>query len=320
MSLPVRTVDLVGVGLNATDTVIVVDHYPERGSKIGYREETVMPGGQVASTVVACAMWGLQARYVGKLGDDDAARLHAREFERIGVEARIVNVAGAASHKSLILVDHDGERTVLGRRDPRLTLQPEEIQREWILGARALHVDGYDTAAATLAATWAREAGVPVIADIDEPYPGVEALLEKIDYLIVSRDFPCALMGEKDHAKALRTMHDRFHNVLSATTLGPGGVLAFDGSQFLYSPAYNVPVVDTTGAGDTFHAGFIYGLLQGWSMDRILDFSCAAAARNCMFTGARGGLGTVESVQELMAETPHHPAPDYIAPLVPIAV
>lgn len=318
MASSVRSVDLVGVGLNATDTVIVVDHYPERGSKIGYRDETVMPGGQVASTVVACSQWGLSTRYVGKLGEDDAARLHAREFERAGVEARIVNVAGAASHKSLILVDHEGERTVLGRRDPRLTLQPAELEREWIESARALHVDGYDTAAATLAATWAHEAGVPVIADIDEPYPGVEGLLEKIDYLIVSRDFPCALMGEKDHAKALRAMHARFGNTLSATTLGPGGVLAFDGKQFFYSAAYNVPVVDTTGAGDTFHAGFIFGLLQSWTLDRILDFSCAAAARNCMFTGARGGLGKVEEIEALMAATPHHPAPDYIAPLLAI--
>lgn len=318
MSLPVRSVDLVGVGLNATDTVIAVDHYPERGSKIGYRDETVMPGGQVASTVVACARWGLNSRYVGKLGDDDAARLHAREFERAGVEARIVNVPGAASHKSLILVDHDGERTVLGRRDPRLTLRPEEIQREWIVNARALHVDGYDTAAATLAATWAREAGVPVIADLDEPYPGVEELLEKIDYLIVSRDFPCALMGETDYAKALQAMHERFGNALSATTLGPGGVLAFDGRQFFYCAAFNVPVVDTTGAGDTFHAGFIFGLLQGWPLERILEFSCAAAARNCMFTGARGGLGTVAEIESIVAATPRHRVPAYVAPLLAI--
>ena len=77
-------VDVVGVGLNATDTILQLSEFPECGSKVEYETEHVMPGGQVATTVVACQTWGLSTRYVGKLGDDDAARLHAREFEQIG--------------------------------------------------------------------------------------------------------------------------------------------------------------------------------------------------------------------------------------------
>src|SRR5271154_947499 len=167
-------IDLVGVGLNATDTLIPLASYPERGSKMEYRSETVLPGGQVASTVVACQHWGMRTRYVGKLGEDAAAALHWEAFAREGVETRIVTVPGGVSPQSLILVDGSGERTVLNRRDDRLVLQPEEIAREWIVNARALHVDGHDTAAATLAASWAREAGVPVIADLDELYPRAE--------------------------------------------------------------------------------------------------------------------------------------------------
>jgi sugar/nucleoside kinase (ribokinase family) len=299
-------VDLVGVGLNATDTLIPVGGFPVRGSKVEYTVETVMPGGQVASTVVACQTWGLNTRYVGKLGDDDAARLHANEFARTGVEAQLINVPNAASPKSLILVDHDGERTVLCRRDERLVLRPEELQREWIVNARALHVDGYDTAAAIRAARWAREAGVPVVADLDEIYPGVEELIENIDYLIVSRDFPCRLMKETNLKAALQQMQQRYGCLLTAGTLGPDGVLAWDGKDFHYSSAYCVPVVDTTGAGDIFHAGFIYGLLQGWPLDRQLDFSCAAAALNCMANGARGGIQSVDTIEALMAKTPRY--------------
>ncbi|HEY4010381.1 MAG TPA: carbohydrate kinase family protein, partial [Acidobacteriaceae bacterium] len=129
------------MGLNATDTLIRLSEFPLRGSKLEYDAESLMPGGQVASTVVACQTWGLQTRYVGKLGDDDASRLHAREFERTGVEAQLINVPNAASPKSLIMVDQDGERTVLCRRDERLILQPEELRRDWITDARALHVD-----------------------------------------------------------------------------------------------------------------------------------------------------------------------------------
>jgi len=240
-------VDLVGVGLNATDTLIPLVNYPSRGSKVEYRHATVLPGGQAATTVVACQTWGLKTRYVGKLGEDDAARLHRDAFARAGVEAQLTAVPGAASPQSLILVDEGGERTVLCRRDERLLLQPGDLRREWIENARFLHVDGYETAAATLAAQWAREAGIPVIADLDEPYPQVDKLIENVDYLIVSRDFPCRLMGGSSMEDALRLMQMRFGCRLTAATLGEDGVLAWDGRQYLHRPAYRVPVVDTTG-------------------------------------------------------------------------
>ena len=118
-------VDLVGVGLNATDTLIPLATFPARGSKMEYASSSVMPGGQVATTVVACQTWGLRTRYVGKLGDDEAARLHREAFARAGVEAQLISVPGGISPQSLILVDGGGERTVLCRRDERMMLQPE---------------------------------------------------------------------------------------------------------------------------------------------------------------------------------------------------
>jgi sulfofructose kinase len=301
-------VDLVGVGLNATDTLIPLSTYPTPGSKVEYRTAHVAPGGQVATTVVACQHWGLRTRYVGKLGDDAAAALHREAFARTGVETQLTIVPGGASPQSLILVDGEGERTVLCRRDERLILQPGDLDREWIVNARALHVDGHDTAAATVAAGWARAAGIPVIADLDETYPGVGELLDKVDYLVVSRDFPSRLMEEPNLEKALKQMQRRYGCTLTAATLGHEGVLAWDGKQLHYSAAYSVPVVDTTGAGDIFHAGFIYGLLQDWPLDRQLDFACAAAALNCMAAGARGGIQTLKAIEVLMASGSRHHA------------
>ena len=304
-------VDLVGVGLNATDTVIPLSTYPARGSKTEYSTVTTLPGGQVATTVVACQHWGLRTRYVGKLGDDLAATLHREAFSHAGpdtgVDARIITVPGAPSAQSLILVDAQGERTVLIRRDERLVLHPTDLQREWITNARALHVDGYDTEAAILAATWAREAGIPVIADLDELYPNVETLLANVDYLIVSRDFPSRLTAEPDLEQALRKMHRRFACRLTAATLGQEGVLAFDGRRLLHTPAFRVPVLDTTGAGDIFHAGFIYALLAGWPLDRQLEFACAAAALNCTAVGARGGIHSLDDIATLIATGAHYP-------------
>jgi sulfofructose kinase len=299
-------VDVVGVGLNATDTLIPVAHYPARGSKVEFRSAKVLPGGQVATAMVACQQWGLRTRYIGKVGDDSAAELHRVEFASLGVEAHLFTAPGCPSQQALILVDDAGERTVLWKRDERLTLRAEELQQEWIANARALHVDGHDTAAATAAAGWARTAGVPVIADLDELYPGVENLLSSVDYLITSRDIPGRLTEEADLRESLPALKERFRSHLTAATLGEEGVLAWDGTSFHYAPAFRVETIDTTGAGDIFHAGFIYAFLQGWPLQRQLDFACAAAALNCTAIGARGGIQSVEAINHIIAIGARH--------------
>jgi sulfofructose kinase len=298
-SLP--RVDLVGVGLNAVDTLIPLPHYPALGSKVEFRSANILPGGQVASAVIACQQWGLRTRYVGKVGEDRFAEIHRAEFAKAGVEAHLFTAQGCASQQAFILVDGTGERTVLWKRDNNLTLRPEELKQEWIVEARALHLDGHDTAAAIRAATWAKASGVAVIADLDEVYPGVQGLLGSVDYLITSRDIPGRLTGDANLRAALRALQTRYGCRLTAATLGHEGVIAWDGSQFHYAAAFRMESVDTTGAGDIFHAGFIYGLLQDWPLARQLDFACAAAALNCKAIGARGGIQTVEAIENLVS-------------------
>ena len=265
-------VDLVGVGLNATDTLIALEHFPERGSKVEYASANVLPGGQVATAVVACRSWGLSSRYVGIVGDDAAAGLHRQAFTAAGVDTQLITVPGGTSPQSLILVDSGGERTVLCRRDPRVVLQPAHLERAWIETARALHVDGYDTQAAAEAAGWARAAGIPVIADLDELYPGLDSLLVHVDYLIVSRDIPCRLTKEPDLEMALRLMQYQYGCRLAAATLGDDGVLAWDGKQMHHAPAFHVPVVDTTGAETSFMRGLSTGCCRvgRWCSNLIL--------------------------------------------------
>lgn len=304
----VPEVDLVGVGLNAIDTLIPVSHFPARGSKIEIRSTTILPGGQVATAVIACQQWGLRTRYVGKIGDDAGAALHRAEFARLGVEAHLLAATACSSQQAFILVDDSGERTVLWKRDGRLTLRPEELQRDWILHSRALHVDGHDTAAAAQAAAWARAAGIPVIADLDELYPGVEALLDNVDYLVTCRNIPAKLTGYGNLQKSLPEISRRFGCRLTGATLGQDGALAWNGEHFHYAPAFCVETVDTTGAGDIFHAGFIYALLQGWALQKQLNFACAAAAVNCTAVGARGAIASVAQIENLMTTGSRYPS------------
>src|SRR6266566_4609869 len=301
MAGPLPMVDITGVGLNATDTIIRLPHFPAFNSKVEFRSSEVLPGGQVASAIAACSTWGLKTRYAGKIGDDAFGRLQQEEMERAGVESHWVVEPNCRSQASFILVDErNGERTVLWKRDARLELRPEEIQREWVVRSKFLHVDGHDCAGAAAAARWAREASIPVIADLDNLYPGVEALLENVDYLISSREFPARLTGEHDLLVALQALSSRFGNRVVAATLGEDGVLAWDGSRFHYSPAFEVTPVDTTGAGDIFHGGFAYAQIQGWDLANALEFACAAAGLACTAPGARGGIASLHQINELI--------------------
>jgi sulfofructose kinase len=222
-------------------------------------------------------------------------------MERAGVESHWIITPNCQSQSSFILVDErNGERTVLWKRDTRLELRPDEIRREWVVRSKLLKVDGHDCAGAALAARWAREASIPVIADLDNLYPGVEDLLENVDFLISSREFPARLTSEQDLLVSLQTLSRRFGSRVAAATLGEEGVLAWDGSKFHYCPAFEVTPVDTTGAGDIFHAGFAYALIQGWDLRRALAFSCAAAGLACTAPGARGGIASVDKIENLI--------------------
>jgi sulfofructose kinase len=305
----ISVVDIVGVGLNATDTIIRLPHFPAFNSKVEFRFSEILPGGQVATAVTACSRWGLKARYVGKIGDDSAGLLQQDEMRKSGIEAHWIVVPNCQSQSSFILVDEvTGERTVLWKRDPRQELLPSEIERDWVIQARLLHVDGHDCAGATQAARWARAAHIPITADLDNLYPGVEALLENVDYAIASKEFHTRLCGESDPFVSLPAVSSRFGCRLTAATLGSDGVLAWDGARFHYSPAFDLKPVDTTGAGDVFHAAFAYALLRGDDLGRSLEFSCAAAGLDCMAMGARGGIASLEEIEGLIRNGRRKPA------------
>jgi len=292
--------DILGIGENATDTVLQLPQFPALGSKVEMLGAQIMPGGQVATALIACRRWGLRSHYVGAVGDDHAADLHRRELRRAGVHSDLVQAPRTLSQMSFILIDtSSGERTIVWRRDPRLTVPPAFLQRGWVTSARLLHVDGHDPATTSIAASWARASGIPVVADLDHLSPGLLRLLPFVDYPVTSKEFPFDATGEKNLLKALPQLQRKYGSRAVCATIGVDGALAWDGTRFWYAPSYAIRVVDTTGAGDLFHAAFSYGILHGWDLQHILDFSCAAAGLNCERLGARGGITTLARVKEL---------------------
>jgi sugar/nucleoside kinase (ribokinase family) len=257
------------------------------------REVRVEPGGQVATALITCRRLGLTARYIGSVGTDPVAEAQLSSLRRENLELHVRQVEGATSQVAVIILEEGvGERTILWRRDSRLSYPADSLSRELISSARLLHLDGCDSAAALQAARWAREAGIPVVIDIDEVYDqSTHELLRLVDYLIASSDFapdPWELAG-------------RYGCQVVGITRGPEGAVFVDRDRRLIeSPGFKVPVADTTGAGDVFHGGFIYGILQGWVLEDVIRFANAVAAMKCMQIGARRGIPTLSRVQEFL--------------------
>ena len=305
--------DVVGVGLNATDTLLLVPHFPAYAGKAPFTEEIVSPGGQVASAMVTCASLGLKTKYIGTVGDDERGRIQLASLQGSGIDLEHVQIRkGCANQSAYIIIDRaTGERTVLWRRDDCLRITPAEITPEQITCARLLHIDGHDTAAVEHAARIARAAGIPVTVDVDTIYHGFDRVLPHVDYLIASSEFPIQWTNESDPFRALEMIQKEYKMRVAAMTLGAHGSLALEDGKFVYSPAFVVNCVDTTGAGDVFHGAFCYAVLEGMPMRESLDFSNAMAALNCTALGARGGIRGRAEAMSLMSRAERRSRPEF---------
>ncbi|HEX8721764.1 MAG TPA: carbohydrate kinase family protein [Pyrinomonadaceae bacterium] len=302
---PAREFDAVGFGLNAVDHLVVVPHYPEFDTKIRLMAHERGAGGQTASTLVGLTRLGMKTAYAGRFGSDDAGRFGFGALEGEGVNVELAEVVeGARNQVAFILIDaRTGERTVIWDRDERLAYSPEDAPRGFAARGRVLHMDAHDPRACAVVAREARAAGAVVSLDIDNIYDGLEELLPHVDVLVSSKEFPRRLTGVSDERAALVETKRRLRpDALVGMTLGERGAVAFHEGRFVESPAFQVPggCRDTTGAGDAFHAGFIYGVLRGEEVEGCLTLGCAVAALKCRALGARAALPSGRELENFL--------------------
>jgi sulfofructose kinase len=303
MKQPGKT-DLLGIGLNATDTLLIVDEFPPYAGKVPLRQELMSPGGQVATAVVTCAKLGLKTKYVGTIGDDLRGQIQRESLEGTGVDTTgLIIREGAPNQTGFIIIDtRTGERTVLWQRVDALRLEKSDIDIESIRSARMLHIDGYDTEAAAYAADIAQTHGVPVSLDVDTVYPDFERVLKHVDVLVASSTWPRKWTGEDDPFRALTMLQAEYGFRVASMTLGQYGSLSLEDGVWEYSPAFEVHCADTTGAGDVFHGALCYARLRNMGAHSALEFANAAAAINCTAIGARGHIPTLPEVEAVLQQ------------------
>ncbi|HET9833627.1 MAG TPA: PfkB family carbohydrate kinase [Vicinamibacterales bacterium] len=297
--------DVAGFGLNSIDLLAVVAEYPASNSKQRLQRFMHMPGGQIATALSACAKLGLRTSYIGSFGSDPLGAMSRNSLVDVGVDvsgSRVVD--GATNQFAIIVVDaRSGDRTVLWDRHPALTFDPQDVPRAAVTSGRLLIVDCHETAAATQAARYARDAGVPTVIDVEKVRPGIGELLQQIDVLIAAQDFPSALTGYEEIGRALEALATEYPSArLVCATLGEEGSLARCDGREIRTAAFNVDCVDSTGAGDAFRGAFAAGclLMPDADVEDVLTYANAVAALNCRALGARGGLPTSVEVEELL--------------------
>lgn len=289
-----RDFDAVGFGLNAVDHLIVVPEYPHFDAKMRLLDHKQSAGGQTASAIVALQRLGLKTAYAGRFGSDAEGEFGLASVKDEGVDVEFVQVIdGARTQLAFVIIDaRSGERTIVWDRDDRLAYEPEEAPTALASRGRVLHLDAHDPPACTRMAQVARAAGTIVSADIDNIYDGLPQLLPLIDILIVSKEFPHRLTGISDERASLIELKARYGCAIVGMTLGERGAIISCEGQFIESPAFPVPggCRDTTGAGDAFRGGFLYGLLSGEDIETSLKLANAVAALKCRALGARAAL------------------------------
>lgn len=297
--------DAVGFGVNAVDYLVVVPAYPGFDTKTRLIDHMLSAGGQTASTMVGLQRLGMRTAYAGRFGSDSEGAFGLATLKDEGVGVEFVEVIeGARTQIAYIIIDApSGERTVIWDRDERLAYRADDAPETFGSLGRVLHLDAHDPPACARVASAARAAGTIVSADIDNVYEGLPLLLPHIDILISSKEFPQRLTGVSDERAALVELKARYDCSVVGMTLGERGAILYYEGVFLETPSFAVPggCRDTTGAGDAFHAGFLYGLLQGEEAEACLTLGCATAALKCRSLGARSGLPVAQELNQLIS-------------------
>jgi len=300
------TFDVVGLGCCCWDCLGIVPHYPGLDEKVGLTDLVQQGGGQAGTAMAAVARLGGRAAIVGRVGEDNFGDQTRSAFLDEGVDVRwLMTVPGATSQFAFIAVDEStGQRTIFYTHGSKGKFDPSELDRAGLLDCHCLLVDGHHNVAALAVAGWAREAGVPLVLDLERPQAEDEQLIALATHPIIPEQFALDLTGAPDPEGAAREVLRRGCEV-AVVTCGARGVVACTREGTVAVPAHDVePIVDTTGAGDVFHGAFAYGIALGYELEHNLRFASAVAALKCTQLGGRVGIPTMDQALSLMTAQP----------------
>ena len=295
---------VIGLGQCSLDNLFIIDSFPAPDTKKEIIEHETAGGGPVATALVGLSRLGIACDFYGITGDDEAGSKirESLRVENVNING-LIKRTGTASQVAFIAIEkQSGKRTIFWKRPSADPLRPDELPDSFPEGADFLLIDGLMTEVSIHAARKAREKNIPVMLDAGSIREGMIELARLSDYVVCSEEFAREFTdstGPLEPVKAILQMQSL--GARAATiTLGEKGSITVCRDDIFRTPAFSVDVVDTTGAGDVFHGGYIYGLLQKWDIRKVARFASAFAALKCRKLGGRAGMPGLKEVEALM--------------------
>jgi sulfofructose kinase len=295
--------DILGIGAAAVDDLLYIDRFPEPDTKIPIRSEQRQGGGLTATAMVAASRLGAKTAYLAILGDDDLSRFTIQELEREGVDcSAIIRRPQARPFHSRVVVDQaTGERIVLYSATGVTFLGPGDASDELIGSCRVLFLDQYGGRIGSHALNVAKSQGIPVVADVERIVDSAgEALLERADHLIIGIAMGRQVTGLEDPAAIVEALARPDRACCTVTAGALGCWYAQHNGPIQHFPAFQVPVVDTTGCGDVFHGAYAASIARRESVDRAIEVGSATAALKAMQPGGRSGIPDRADVEKFL--------------------
>ncbi len=292
-----------GLGQCSFDNIFITDSFPAPDTKKEILDWTTAGGGPVATALVSLARLGVTCRFFGIVGDDENGTKIRESLMSENISARgLIRREGSGSQVAFIAVEkNSGKRTIFWKRPSAPPLRPEELPDTFLDNTDFLLLDGLMPEVSLYAAEKARERNIPVMLDAGRVRDGMMELARMSDYVVASEEFAREFSPEKPFSPELAVRKMKTFNAKAATiTLGDKGSITSCNNEIFSTPAYPVDTVDTTGAGDVFHGGYIYGLLQKWDIKNILSFASAFAALKCRKLGGRAGIPDLNEVEHFL--------------------
>ena len=300
---------VVGLGQCCLDILGQSDCYPELDQKAELSSLLVQGGGPVATALVTLARLNVSVAMVGAVGDDEFGRQIREGLEDERVDCSfLAQSSNTSSQVAFISVDAEGHRNIFWHRGSACPSVPESFQALLSKSVRILHLDSLHLETAIAAAKVARSLNVVTVLDAGTLRPGMEKLLPLVDHLVASEKFARQSCRHNDPEAALKQLAGYGAKAITIT-LGKSGSLSMSAEgQIFRQSAFTVDVIDTTGCGDVFHGGYIYGLLQGWPLSQTVRFAAACAALKARSLGGRTAIPLLHEVERfLQSQTDENP-------------
>lgn len=304
MSNKIRNIDCLGLGIIPFDLLFSVSKYPEAGMKIDSNSFFMQGGGPIPNVCVGLSRLGFKTALIAAVGHDPFGKILLDELkkEKVATDWMIIKkklsllAAGWIEKKS-------GRRTMVLARE--LFIKPPDIKLSNLPYPKVIHLDGRDMPASLKLARWAKKNNIIVSFDIGSVRNDVSEIFPMVDHLVLADEYAFSFTKSKSASKAIKVL-SRFCPGVIVITEGIKGSVGFDSiaDKFYTQKAYKVKNIDTTGAGDCYHTGYLYGLLNNFPLEKRMLYGSAAAALKCTKAGARSGIPDKNQLERFIKSKP----------------